>query len=293
VWRVIPEASTRAAELIAGNVDIADAVAPDQIGGRQRQPAGEGHRRAGHHPRLRGLQHGQRRSTTSRAAPRRSATRRRAGGAAVRRRRAHHLPHAALTECERATGMVNPPNAHPTLEPYPYDPEPPSACSTRPATPAAPTACASASASRSPAAAPTPTPPSRSGSTCRTSASDHVDLPGLRLGVRAGAARQDRRPGLHDRARAAPSGTPSTTWPTCARPTAPPTTSPGPTPIGSRGWDRLAQTRDPGRADGDRPRDARGVLQRSAVAACCTSSRSTTACPSASTGSRVATPASS
>jgi peptide/nickel transport system substrate-binding protein len=32
VWRVIPEASTRAAELIAGNVDIVDAVAPDQIG---------------------------------------------------------------------------------------------------------------------------------------------------------------------------------------------------------------------------------------------------------------------
>ena len=32
VWRVIPEASTRAAELIAGNVDIVANVSPDQAG---------------------------------------------------------------------------------------------------------------------------------------------------------------------------------------------------------------------------------------------------------------------
>jgi peptide/nickel transport system substrate-binding protein len=31
VWRIIPEASTRSAELIAGNVDIITNVAPDQI----------------------------------------------------------------------------------------------------------------------------------------------------------------------------------------------------------------------------------------------------------------------
>ncbi|MCG4635154.1 ABC transporter substrate-binding protein, partial [Bilophila wadsworthia] len=32
IWRIIPEASTRTAELIAGNVDIITNVAPDQVG---------------------------------------------------------------------------------------------------------------------------------------------------------------------------------------------------------------------------------------------------------------------
>ena len=34
-WKVIPEASTRSAELIAGNVDIITNVPPDQHGGDQ------------------------------------------------------------------------------------------------------------------------------------------------------------------------------------------------------------------------------------------------------------------
>src|SRR5690606_28076398 len=32
IWRIIPEASTRTAELIAGNVDIITNVSPDQVG---------------------------------------------------------------------------------------------------------------------------------------------------------------------------------------------------------------------------------------------------------------------
>jgi peptide/nickel transport system substrate-binding protein len=48
-------------------------------------------------------------------------------------------------ECVRATGIVNPPNANPNLEPYPYDPEMAESCLTRPAGPARRTAPASRS----------------------------------------------------------------------------------------------------------------------------------------------------
>jgi len=92
IWRVIPEASTRTAELIAGNVDMI---------------------------------------TNYHQGPEFAVT---PGGAAIQKpevRRA--LQYAVDVEaicanllnapCTRMTGIVNPNNAHPTLEPYPYDPE--------------------------------------------------------------------------------------------------------------------------------------------------------------------------
>ena len=122
VWRVIPEASTRAAELIAGNLDIVDAVAPDQIGAVNASVRARVHAVPGTTRVFLGFNMG-------------SAFDGVEGGAQAIRDTAVRvaLQYAVdvpticqtllLTDCERATGMVNPPNAHPTLVPYPYDPE--------------------------------------------------------------------------------------------------------------------------------------------------------------------------
>jgi peptide/nickel transport system substrate-binding protein len=56
VWRIIPEASTRSAELIAGNVDIITNVAPDQIDAVNASGNGRGAGGAGHAADVRGLQ---------------------------------------------------------------------------------------------------------------------------------------------------------------------------------------------------------------------------------------------
>ena len=121
VWRVIPEASTRTAELLAGNVDIITNVAPDQIATVNK-------------------------STKAKVAPV-SGTRRiyigfnqkdmfanTPGGKAIQDARVRRALQYAVdvpticeqllnTTCTRATGLVNPPNAHPDLKPYPYDPK--------------------------------------------------------------------------------------------------------------------------------------------------------------------------
>ncbi len=122
VWRVIPEASTRAAELIAGNVDIVANVSPDQAGtidasGRARVQAVAGTRRI-----YVGFNFRQQLFGDSE------------GAAAIQnvlvRRAINHAVDVETicsqllgTECERATGLVNPPNGNPNLEPYAYDPE--------------------------------------------------------------------------------------------------------------------------------------------------------------------------
>lgn len=122
VWRVIPEASTRSAELIAGNVDIIANVSPDQIdtinasGAAEVQPV-QGTRRIyiGFNQRADFAESSE-------------------GGAAIQNtdvrvalQYAVDIPTicASLlgTDCERATGLVNPPNDNPNLEPYAYDPE--------------------------------------------------------------------------------------------------------------------------------------------------------------------------
>lgn len=121
VWRIIPEASTRTAELIAGNVDIITNVVPEQVeaingSGRAEVQVVSGTRR---------MYLGYNLSEEHAAMP---------GGDAIQDpdvRRALQYAVDVPTicrqllsvECERATGLVNPQNANPNLTPYPYDPE--------------------------------------------------------------------------------------------------------------------------------------------------------------------------
>ncbi|GAB1477702.1 ABC transporter substrate-binding protein [Paracoccaceae bacterium] len=121
IWRIIPEASTRSAELIAGNVDIITNVAPDQIdainaSGIAEVQAIQGTRR---------MYVGFNLSDAFKAMP---------GGEAIQNpavRRALQYAVDVPTickqllnfECERATGLVNPANANKSLTPYPFDPE--------------------------------------------------------------------------------------------------------------------------------------------------------------------------
>jgi peptide/nickel transport system substrate-binding protein len=122
VWRVVPEASTRAAELMAGNVDIIANVAPDQAAaiensGRASVQAVAGTRR---------IYVGFNLREDFAAATE--------GGAAIQstlvRQALNHAVDVETictqllgTDCRRATGIVNPPNDHPTLQPYAFDPE--------------------------------------------------------------------------------------------------------------------------------------------------------------------------
>lgn len=121
IWRVIPEASTRTAELIAGNVDIITNVAPDQIdainnSGGAEVAAIQGTRR---------IYVGFNLSEPFREMPGGEAIQ----DPAVRRALQYAVDVPTICrqllnfECRRATGLVNPPNDHPDLEPYPYDPE--------------------------------------------------------------------------------------------------------------------------------------------------------------------------
>ena len=121
VWRIIPEASTRSAELIAGNVDIITNVAPDQIdavnaSGTAVVQAVQGTRR---------MYVGFNLSDEFAAKPGGDAIQ----DPAVRRALQYAVDVPAICsqllnfECVRATGIVNPPNANQSLTPYPYDPE--------------------------------------------------------------------------------------------------------------------------------------------------------------------------
>ncbi len=121
VWRIIPEASTRTAELIAGNVDIIENVSPDQVdvinnSGTAEMQIVQGTRRI-----YVGFNLSDRQSQLP-------------GGDAIQDYRVRQaLQHAVDVpticaqllqfECRRATGLVNPPNDHPTLEPWPFDPD--------------------------------------------------------------------------------------------------------------------------------------------------------------------------
>jgi peptide/nickel transport system substrate-binding protein len=120
VWRIIPEASTRTAELIAGNVDIITNVVPEQVdainsSGRAEVRVVSGTRR---------MYLGFNLSEESRAQP---------GGDAIQDARVRRALQYAVDvpticrqllsfECERATGPVNPPLGNPNLSPYPFDP---------------------------------------------------------------------------------------------------------------------------------------------------------------------------
>jgi peptide/nickel transport system substrate-binding protein len=120
IWRVIPEASTRSAELIAGNVDIINNVAPDQVDSVNNSGAATVQSVAG----TRRIYVGFNQKAEFAAMP---------GGDAIAKPEVRHALQYAVdvpticqtllnTTCERATGLVNPPNGNPNLEPYPYDP---------------------------------------------------------------------------------------------------------------------------------------------------------------------------
>ena len=119
VWRVIPENSTRAAELIAGNVDIISNVVPDQQAAVSDSGTAEVQAVAGTRRMYVGFN--QRDIFDDE------------GGQAIKNTDVRVALQYAVdvpticstllgTECERASSMVNAPNDNPNLEPYPYDP---------------------------------------------------------------------------------------------------------------------------------------------------------------------------
>jgi peptide/nickel transport system substrate-binding protein len=119
-WRVIPEASTRAAELIAGNVDIITNVPPDQHAAINASGAASIAAVAGTRRMYVGFNQRDIFDDTE-------------GGLAIKDpavrvalQYAVDVPTICQTllafDCERASSMVNAPNDNPNLEPYPYDP---------------------------------------------------------------------------------------------------------------------------------------------------------------------------
>jgi peptide/nickel transport system substrate-binding protein len=120
IWRIIPEASTRSAELMAGNVDIITNVAPDQMDVINNSSAAvvdpiQGTRR---------MYVGFNLSDSMAMEPGGDAIQ----DPAVRRALQYAVDVPTICrqllnfECERMTGIVNPPNANQSITPYPYDP---------------------------------------------------------------------------------------------------------------------------------------------------------------------------
>jgi peptide/nickel transport system substrate-binding protein len=120
VWRVIPEASTRTAELIAGNVDIIANVPPDQVDAINNSGSAEVQAVAGTRRIYVGFQF----SENFADSPGWDAIQQ--SDVRVALQYAIDVPTICATllgtECERASSMVNPPNNNPNLTPYPYDP---------------------------------------------------------------------------------------------------------------------------------------------------------------------------
>lgn len=121
VWRVIPESSTRTAELIAGNVDIITNVPPDQHAAVNNSDSAEIQDVAGFRRIFMGFNF----TDNMEGLP---------GAEAIKSQEVRVALQYAVdvpticsallgVECERANGLVNAPNDHPDLEPYPYDPE--------------------------------------------------------------------------------------------------------------------------------------------------------------------------
>ena len=119
-WKVIPEASTRTAELIAGNVDIITNVPPDQHGAINSGDSAVVAGVAGTRRMYVGFNQRDIFDDTE-------------GGRAIKDtavrtalQYAVDVPTICQTllsfDCERASSMVNAPNNNAALEPYPYDP---------------------------------------------------------------------------------------------------------------------------------------------------------------------------
>ncbi len=120
-WKVIPEASTRSAELIAGNVHVITNVPPDQHGAVNDSDTAA----------VKGVQ-GTRRMYIGFNMGKNFADSE--GGKIIANKDvrlalqyAIDVPTICQTllgiECERASSMVNKPNDNPNLVPYPYDPK--------------------------------------------------------------------------------------------------------------------------------------------------------------------------
>ncbi|WP_343420974.1 ABC transporter substrate-binding protein [Candidatus Flexifilum breve] len=119
-WRVIPEASTRVAELIAGNVDIIANVPPDQAAAVDASGVAAVQAVSGTRRMYVGFQFGENFAD----APGYDAIQN--TDVRVALQYAVDVPTICTTllgtECERASSMVNPPNNNPNLTAYPYDP---------------------------------------------------------------------------------------------------------------------------------------------------------------------------
>jgi len=118
-WRVIPEASTRVAELIAGNVDIIANVPPDQVAAVDNSGSATVQAVSGTRRMYVGFQFGE----AFADAPGYEAIQ----NTDVRVALQHAIDVPTIcatllgTDCERASSMVNPPNNNPELSPYTYD----------------------------------------------------------------------------------------------------------------------------------------------------------------------------
>ena len=121
VWRIIPEASTRSAELIAGNVDIITNVAPDQIAAINASNVATVQSITSTRRMYLGFNQAEQFSNT-------------AGGRAIRDPKVRRALQYAVdvptickqllqVECQRATGLVHLPNTNPSLTPYPFEPK--------------------------------------------------------------------------------------------------------------------------------------------------------------------------
>ena len=123
IWRVIPESSTRTAELIAGNIDIIANVPPDQHNAVDNSGAAEIQAVAG----LRRIYVGFNFTDEFETAGSEGAEAIKNTDVRVALQYAVDVETICTfllgTDCERATGLVNPPNDHPDLDPYPYDPD--------------------------------------------------------------------------------------------------------------------------------------------------------------------------
>ena len=118
-FRIIPEASTRIAELLTGNVDIITNVSPDQMDVVNASGVADVQVVQGLRRMYIGFNQSDQFDGVAGEAVR---------NADVRRALQYAVNVPAICsqllnfECERATGLVNPPNNNPNLEPYPYDP---------------------------------------------------------------------------------------------------------------------------------------------------------------------------
>ena len=121
VWRIIPEASTRSAELIAGNVDIITNVAPDQIAAINASSVAQVQSITSTRRMYLGFNQAEQFAQTP-------------GGRAIRDPKVRRALQYAVdvptickqllqVECRRATGLVNFVNTNPALAPYPFEPK--------------------------------------------------------------------------------------------------------------------------------------------------------------------------